>query len=273
MKVTVMGAAGRMGRAVLDSLYQEEDLTLAAAVEKKGNPSLGRDVGALIGIDTWGVLLSNQVKEGIKQGEVVIDFTAAAETLLILKEAVVQKRPMVIGTTGFTAEQEQKINQAAQKIPIVLSPNMSVGVNVMFRLLSEAARALGAGYDVEILEFHHRQKKDAPSGTALRMGEVIAHSRGTALPHVGRFSRQGAIGPRQIGEIGVQSLRGGDVIGDHTTIFAGPGERIEITHRAQSRNNFARGALMAARWVSHQAPGLYDMMDVLNLNLKTGGSA
>ncbi|HZR47696.1 MAG TPA: 4-hydroxy-tetrahydrodipicolinate reductase [Candidatus Manganitrophaceae bacterium] len=268
MKLIIAGAAGRMGRAILESLYQEEDLTLGAALEKKGHPSVGKDAGALIVVGKWGVSVSDRSKKTPLTGDVVIDFTYPAETLSLVQEAQQKQKPMVIGTTGFTSDQEKKLAQAAQKIPIVLSPNMSIGVNVMFRLLSDAAKALGEAYDIEIVEMHHRQKKDAPSGTALRMGEVLAVARGTALPQVGRFSRYGSIGARPPGEIGIQTLRGGDVVGDHTVTFAGPGERIEMTHRAHSRNNFARGALLAARWVAAQPPGLYDMMDVLNLKNK-----
>ncbi len=266
MKLTVVGAAGRMGRAILDVLYQDdEDLTLGAALEKKGHPSIGKDAGILIGVEKWGVPVLHQMKKAVKDGEVIVDFTLPQETLMVLQEAVVKKKPMVIGTTGFTTEDEKKIKQASHKIPIVLSPNMSVGVNVVFKLIHDAVTALGGGYDIEILEVHHRHKKDAPSGTALRMGEVAALARGASLPQVGRFARYGTIGTRQTNEIGIQSLRGGDIVGEHTVIFAGPGERIELTHRAHSRNNFARGALMAARWVANQSPGVYDMMDVLGL--------
>jgi 4-hydroxy-tetrahydrodipicolinate reductase len=265
VKLIISGAAGRMGRAILESLYQEEDLTLGAALEKKGHPAVGKDAGALIGVDKWGIAIGDKVKKAVPSGEVVVDFTYPLETLSLLQEALQKQKAMVIGTTGFTTDQEKKLMQAAQKIPIVLSPNMSVGVNVLFKLLSDAAKALGEAYDVEIVEIHHRLKKDAPSGTALRMGEVLAVARGTSLPKVGKFSRYGSIGARPTGEIGVQSLRAGDVVGDHTVTFAGPGERIEMTHRAHSRNNFARGALLAARWIANQQPGLYDMMDVLNL--------
>lgn len=265
MKLIISGAAGRMGRAILDSLYHEEDLELGAALEKKGHPAVGRDAGELIGVGKWKVSLTDQIKKAIPAGETVIDFTSPQNTLAILQEAMSKGKPMVIGTTGFLNDEEKKIAKAAEKIPIVLSPNMSVGVNLLFKLLAEAAEALGEAYDIEIVEMHHRQKRDAPSGTALRMGDVLARARKSPLSQVGRFSRQGNIGPRPSGEIGIQTLRGGDVVGDHTVIFAGPGERIEMTHRAHSRNNFARGALLAARWVAQQPPGLYDMMDVLNL--------
>ncbi|MFQ5780950.1 MAG: 4-hydroxy-tetrahydrodipicolinate reductase [Nitrospiria bacterium] len=265
MKLTISGAAGRMGRAILESLYEEEDLELGSALEKKGHPSVGRDAGELIGIGKWGVVVSDRLKKSVLEGEVIVDFTYPQGTLKMVQEAQRKRKPMVIGTTGFLSEQEKRIKEAAKKIPIVWSPNMSVGVNVMLKLLEGAAKSLGAAYDIEIMEIHHRHKKDAPSGTALRMGEVLAVARGTSLTRVGRFSRQGTIGVRETGEIGIQCQRAGDVVGEHTVTFAGPGERIEIIHRAHSRNNFSRGAILAARWVVEQAPGLYDMMDVLDL--------
>ncbi|MFQ5596482.1 MAG: 4-hydroxy-tetrahydrodipicolinate reductase [Nitrospiria bacterium] len=265
MKIIVSGSAGRMGRAILESLYQEDDLELGAALEKKGHPAIKKDVGTFIGIGNWGIAFSLYTKKTLLRGDVVVDFTYPQGTIKMVQESKAKQKPMVIGTTGFTREDHGKIEAAAKKIPIVLSPNMSVGVNVMFKLISDATQALGEAYDVEILEIHHRQKKDAPSGTAIRLGEVVAASRKTSLQQVGRFARQGNIGVRNAGEIGLQSLRAGDVVGDHTVTFAGLGERIELTHRAHHRNNFARGALMAARWIVNQAPGLYDMMDVLNL--------
>ncbi len=231
-----------MGRAILEALAEEKGLTLGAALEMGGS-----------------------IKDVLVKGDVVIDFTAPAASLAILEQAVSQKKPIVIGTTGFTDAEKEEIISASQEIAMVFSPNMSVGVNVVFKLLADATRALGDAYDAEIVEMHHRQKKDAPSGTALRMGEVIAQARETTLDEVGRFERHGDIGARSLGEIGIQSLRGGDVVGEHRVIFAGPGEHIEITHSAHSRENFARGALIAARWVANQKPCLYDMMDVLNL--------
>ncbi|MFQ5587764.1 MAG: 4-hydroxy-tetrahydrodipicolinate reductase [Nitrospiria bacterium] len=265
MKIIVSGAAGRMGRAILESLYEEDELELSAAFEKKGHPALKKDAGDLIGIGTWGTALSEFTKKALQRGDVVIDFTFPQGTVQMVQEAHARGKAMVIGTTGFSKDHLKTVEDAAQKIPIVLSPNMSVGVNVMFKLIAEAAQALGTSYDVEILEIHHRLKKDAPSGTAIRMGEVAAAARNTTLQQSGRFTRQGNIGARPGGEIGLQTLRAGDVVGEHTVTFAGPGERIELTHRAHNRNNFARGALMAARWIVNQPPGLYDMMDVLQL--------
>ncbi len=265
MKLIISGSAGRMGRAILENLYQEDDLELGVALEKKEHPKIKQDVGKLIGIGTWGIPITSFLKKSLLCGDVIIDFTYPQGTLKMVQEAEAKGKAIVIGTTGFTGPELKQIETAAKKIPIVLSPNMSVGVNVLFKLIAEAGKALGPSYDAEIMEIHHRQKKDAPSGTAIRMGEVLASSRGTSLQQVGRFARQGNIGAREPGEIGLQSLRGGDVVGEHTMTFAGPGERIELTHRAHNRNNFARGALMAARWVAEQKPGLYDMMDVLDL--------
>lgn len=265
MKIIVSGAAGRMGRAILENLYQTEGLSLGAALEKKDHPLLGNDAGALIGIGSWGVMVADQSGNQSLKGDVIIDFTYPEATLSLVQKACSKQTPMVIGTTGFTKEDEETFKEAAIKIPIVLSPNMSIGVNVMYKLIADAAQALDDSYDIEISEIHHRHKKDAPSGTALRMGTVLAGARGKSLHQVGRFSREGTIGPRPKEEIGIQTLRGGDVVGEHTVIFAGPGERIEVTHRAHSRNNFARGALLAAQWIVNQPPGLYDMMNVLGL--------
>jgi 4-hydroxy-tetrahydrodipicolinate reductase len=256
LKVIVTGAAGRMGRAILDRLAQAEGITLGAALEQSGHPAIGsfpfpHSPSSII----------DSIKTALESGEVVIDFTEPACTMPLLAEA--GRKPMVIGTTGFTEAQRAEIARAAKIAPIVLSPNMSIGVNVMLKLLTEATMALGAEYDVEIVEVHHRHKKDAPSGTALRMGEVIAEARGTSLDQSGCFSRHGMIGPRPSGEIGIQTVRAGDVVGDHTVIFAGQGERIELTHRAHNRNHFAIGALRAAQWVVDQPPGLYTMRDVL----------
>lgn len=247
MKIVLCGAVGRMGRAILEALCTENDLQLGGVIE----------------IAPFGDF--KDFKDEVSKGEVIIDFTAPDATLTFLQEAISQKKAMVIGTTGFSQEEKKKITVASKKIPIVLSPNMSVGVNVVFKLLADVASALGNQYDAEILEMHHKNKKDAPSGTALHMGEVIASARGTTLSNVGCFSRHGTIGVRPAGEIGIQSLRAGDVVGEHTVLFDGHGERIEISHRAYSRQNFAWGALIAARWIVNQKPGLYDMMDVLNL--------
>ncbi len=259
MKVVLTGVMGKMGQAILRQL-DDTAFVLVAAIERPGHPACGSRVGqrAL-------VVVTDDVQAAARQGDVIIDFSHPALTMALLAEAQAAGRPMVIGTTGFTSEHHEAIRRAACHIPIVLSPNMSVGVNVLLQLIDVATRALGEAYDTEILDIHHRDKQDAPSGTALRMGEAIAHARATTLESVGRFARSGLTGPRRAGEIGIQSLRAGDVIGEHTVTFAGPGERIELTHRAHSRDNFVCGALLAAGWIVEQTPGSYDMQDVLRL--------
>ncbi len=265
LKLVVSGAAGRMGRAIIALLDQEDGITLGAALEKKGHAGVGGEWTTQVGDALRSVSLLDQPRKAVQKGDVIVDFTHPSYTSLLLPEALKAEKPMVIGTTGFSEEEKKKVRKVAQKIPIVFSPNMSVGMNVMFKLVADAAAALGDAYDAEIMEVHHHNKQDAPSGTALRLGEAIAFARGTRLSRVGRFVRQGMIGARSVGEIGIQSLRAGDVVGQHTVLFAGPGERIELSHHAHSRDNFARGALLAAAWVVHQKPGLYTMMDVLNL--------
>jgi len=263
--VVVSGASGRMGRAIIESLLGWEELELSAALEKDGHSILGHDVGIMIGRGQWGIDLSSNLHEAVSGGDVVIDFSYPEGTLAMLREVVKQEKSMVIGTTGFTVKENAEIQESAKKVAIVQSSNMSVGVNLMFKLIADTAKILGEGYDIEICEIHHRMKKDAPSGTAIRMGEVAAAARKTTLSESGRFTRHGNIGRRVRGEIGIQTLRGGDVVGEHTVTFAGTGERIELTHRAHNRKIFARGALIAARWITDKKPGLYDMMDVLNL--------
>lgn len=260
MKVVLAGVTGRMGQAILRQLDDDVAFVLAAAVERPGHLACGSRVGQRVQ-----VVVADDVQTAVRQGEVIVDFSHPALTMALIAEAQSVRRPMVIGTTGFTPEDYEEIQRAARDIPVVLSPNMSVGVNVLLQLIDTATRALGDAYDAEILEIHHRHKQDAPSGTAIRMGEAIADARATALEQVCRLSRSGITLSRRVGEIGIQSLRAGDVVGEHTVTFAGPGERIELTHRAHSRDNFARGALLAARWVVEQKPGLYDMLDVLHL--------
>ncbi len=250
-----------MGRAIIALLGREEGLTLGAALEKKGRAGVEERTGET----SCSIEILDKPRLAVQKGDVIIDFTHPTATMILLQEALKFEKPMVIGTTGVSEEDKEKVRKAAKKIPIVFSPNMSVGMNVMFKLVADAAAALGEEYDAEVVEVHHRNKQDAPSGTALRLGEAIAFARGTRLSRVGRFVRQGMIGARAAGEIGIQSLRAGDVVGEHTVLFAGVGERIELTHHAHNRDNFARGALLAARWVVHQKPGLYTMMDVLNL--------
>jgi len=255
-----------MGRRII-ALMQENStgVRLVAAAEKKNLPAVGRDAGEVAGCGPIGIPVLDSIGQKLSQADVVIDFTEPSATLGMIPEAVRAKKALVIGTTGFAPSEIDQIHDWARKIPCVLSPNMSVGVNLVFKLLAETAQVTGDEYDVEIVEVHHRHKKDAPSGTALKMARVVAEALKRDLDRVGVYARQGVIGERKPSEIGIQSLRGGDVVGEHTVIFAGQGERIEITHRAHNRDNFARGALLAARWIVGRPPGIYDMMDVLGL--------
>ena len=266
IRVIVMGASGKMGGRIINLIKdQQDDLRLYGAVERKGTPAIGRDAGEVAGCGHLGITIVDTIYTALPDSDVVIDFTEPTGTISILPAVVKAKKAIVIGTTGFTKVDSDMIRDYAQKIPCVLSPNMSVGVNLVFKLLADTAKVTGDDYDVEIMEIHHHHKKDAPSGTALKMGQVVAEALKRKLEDVGVYGRKGIIGKRKKKEIGIQSLRAGDVVGDHTVIFAGPGERIEITHRAHSRENFARGALIAAKWIASKKPGLYSMMDVLGL--------
>jgi len=264
VRVAVAGASGRMGRMVIEaSLAADSGVVLASAFDQPGSPAVGQDAGQWLG-QTTGCLVTDDIAAAIAAADCVIDFTRPAGTMAILPHAVAQGKAMVIGTTGFTDEERSAIRAAAQQIPIVFSPNMAVGVNALFRLLEVAARLLH-GYDVEVIEAHHRLKVDAPSGTALEMGRVVAQTLGWSLAEVACFGREGHTGERPQRQIGFATIRGGDIVGDHTVLFAGQGERIEITHRAQSRMPYARGALCAARFLVGRAPGCYTMQDVLGL--------
>ena len=265
MNAIVVGAAGRMGRMIVRAINDAANVTCRGAVEIPGHPTVGSDAGEVAGLGKLGVQIGDDLAEVIHRGDVVIDFTSAASSVENMKVAADHEKPMVVGSTGFSPEQRQQMRELARQVPCVLSPNMSVGVNVMFRVVQEIARVLGDDYDVEIVEAHHRLKKDAPSGTALRLGELLAHALDRKWEEVGTYTRKGAIGERTKEEIGMQVIRAGDIVGDHTVIFGGIGERLEVTHRAHTRDNFARGALRAAAWVGEQNPGLYDMADVLGL--------
>jgi len=265
IKAIVTGAAGRMGRRIVNVIGSTENISVIGAVERGGHPLLGQDVGEVAGLGPIGIKIGHRIDDFLENADVVIDFTTPEVTLYNIERACAIGRPMVIGTTGLSKEGEEKIRKCAERIPCVFSPNMSVGVNLIFRILRDMAKVLGDEYDVEIVEAHHRHKKDAPSGTAMQMARILADALGRDLSKVGRFCRYGMIGDREKKEICIQSLRAGDIIGDHTVLFGGMGERIEITHRAHSRDNFARGAVRAAMWVINQRPGLYDMMDVLGL--------
>ncbi|MBF0143825.1 MAG: 4-hydroxy-tetrahydrodipicolinate reductase [Magnetococcales bacterium] len=261
--VGIAGAGGHMGRMLVQAL-KADGLRLVAATERNGSELLGRDAGELAGVGTLGVPLESDPQTLFTAG-VVIDFTTVEATLAHLPLAMHHSVPMVIGTTGFEAAGRARIDAAATRIPIVFAPNFSVGVNLMFKVAAEVAAVLGDAFDVEIIEAHHRRKVDAPSGTAVRLGETIAAALGRNLADVAVYGREGITGARDSATIGFATVRGGDIVGEHTALFAGEGERLEITHRASSRMTFAKGAVRAARWVVGRPPGLYDMRDLLGL--------
>jgi len=269
IKAIVAGAAGRMGIKIINMIHKSEGISLTGAFEHPKNPKLGTDAGLTAGLGEIGVKIAGSIDEVIDLGDVVIDFTVPEATLNNLRKASSLGISMVIGTTGFSKEDTEELEELAGKIRCVMAPNMSVGVNVMFRIAAEMAEILGKDFDIEVLEAHHRLKKDAPSGTAMRLARILAEATGLDLEEAAVYQRKGIIGQRSDNEIGIQSLRAGDITGDHTVMFGGTGERLELIHRAQSRDNFARGAVRAAKWVVNQAPGLYDMQDVLGIKKRT----
>ena len=262
--IAIAGATGRMGHMLIEAVHAADDCALTGALDRADSPALGQDAGAFAG---WasGVAVRADLDAGLQGAQALIDFTRPEATLAHLPVCRQKGVAMVIGTTGFTDAQKAQIAQAAQTIPIVLAPNMSVGVNVTFKLLELAAKALSGGYDIEIVEAHHRHKVDAPSGTALKMGEVIAQALGRDLKQCAVYERHGVTGERDGASIGFAVIRGGDIVGDHTAIFAGTGERIEISHKASSRAGYAQGSLRAVRFLAGRKSGLYDMNDVLGL--------
>jgi 4-hydroxy-tetrahydrodipicolinate reductase len=261
VRIAIAGAAGRMGRALIQAAAGTDGVVLAAALERADSPALGADAGALAGLAPIGVPVTATLADS--EYDVLVEFTRPEPTLEHLDHCVRAGRRMVIGTTGFDAAGRARIAAAAERIGVVAAPNMSVGVNLCLQLLAIAARVLGPDFDAEVIEAHHRHKVDAPSGTARRMGEVIAEARGTTLEVDGLAPERS--GARRAGGIGFAVVRAGEIVGEHTALFAGPGERVEITHRAESRRTFADGALRAARWLADRGPGLYDMQDVLGL--------
>jgi 4-hydroxy-tetrahydrodipicolinate reductase len=263
--IAIAGAAGRMGRQLIEACIQADDVILAAALEHPHSSFSGSDAGELASIGKQNINIVTDLNTIISQFEVLIDFTTPEATLAHLAKCQASAKRMVIGTTGFSAQQRQLIEQAAQKIAIVLAPNMSVGVNLTFKLLEIAAQVLGEAVDIEIIEAHHRHKVDAPSGTALRMGEIVAQTLGRNLAECAVYGRQGKTNERDHRTIGFETIRAGDIVGEHTVLFAGSGERVEITHKASSRMTFAKGAIRAAQWIMHQKSGLFDMQDVLRL--------
>jgi 4-hydroxy-tetrahydrodipicolinate reductase len=272
IKTIVAGAGGRMGGRIIQLIQESPDMMLTGALEKEGHPAVGRDLGEWLGLGKMNLPIVTGLETLIPGGEVLIDFTFHSASLEHIRLAADGPIAMVIGSTGFSGEEMTEVKQLAQRIPCVLAPNMSVGVNALFKIVGELARILGEGYDLEILEVHHKMKKDAPSGTALKLAQVLAQARSLDLDQAAVYERKGIIGERKPDEIGIQTFRAGDIIGEHTVLFGGMGERIEITHRAHSRDTFARGALRAARWLVGKPNGLYDMQDVLGLKEKTPGA-
>jgi 4-hydroxy-tetrahydrodipicolinate reductase len=262
--IAVLGAAGRMGCAIVRLLRQTPGAVLAAAVDVPGSPRIGQDAGQVAGGEMIGVPITD-VLPASNTALVWIDFSSPAATAATAERAAERGAALMVGTTGVSPAGKQALVEAARRIPVVFAPNTSVGVSVLLKLVADAARLLGPGYDLEIAETHHRMKRDSPSGTALRLAEALAETTGRDLARDARYERHGDIGPRPVAEIGIQTLRGGDVVGDHTVFFLGDGERIEITHRATNRDMFARGAIRAALWLQGRRPGLYDMRDVLGL--------
>jgi 4-hydroxy-tetrahydrodipicolinate reductase len=264
MKIAVAGASGRMGRILIEAIQNAGDTTLTGALDVSTSPALGTDAGLFLGQPT-GVPIESGLERALSNAEFLIDFTRPEGTLKHLAYCAANGIKMIIGTTGFDAEGKAAIAAAAQRTAIVFAPNMSVGVNVTMKLLEMAAKSFAEGYDIEIVEAHHRHKIDAPSGTALKMGEVIAEALGRNLDEVAVYAREGITGERDPSSIGFATIRGGDIVGDHTVLFAGIGERIEISHKSASRVTYAHGSLRAARYLRDRQTGLYDMQDVLGL--------
>ena len=265
IRVAIVGAAGRMGKTLIEAVQNAEGLALGAATERPDSSLLGADAGELAGVGKLGVALSGNLAEVVDDFDVVIDFTAPASTMAHLALCRQHGKQIVIGTTGLDDAQKQQIRDAANDIGVVFAPNMSVGVNLCFKLLDIAARVMGDDADIEIVEAHHRHKVDAPSGTALRMGEVVADALGRDLKQVAVYGREGQTGARKRETIGFETIRAGDVVGEHIVWFAAEGERVEIAHKASSRMTFARGAVRAAAWIARKENGLFDMQDVLGL--------
>ena len=263
-KIAVAGASGRMGQMLIDAIRAADDCSLTGALDIAASPAIGKDAGSFSGQPT-GVLITSDLRAGLSDSQVLIDFTRPEGTMEHIKVCRELGVAMVIGTTGFSEAQKAEIDAAAQDIAIMMAPNMSVGVNVTLKLLEMAAKALSTGYDIEIIEAHHRHKVDAPSGTALKMGEVIASAIGRDLKDCAVYAREGVTGERDPSSIGFATIRGGDIVGDHTVLFAGTGERIEISHKSSSRATYAQGSLRAVRFLAGQKSGLFDMFDVLGL--------
>jgi 4-hydroxy-tetrahydrodipicolinate reductase len=265
LRIAITGAAGRMGKTLIEACQQAQGCSVNAAIERPGISLIGADVGELAGVGTLDVKLVDNVSSVVNDFDTLIDFTSIESTLNNLEVCKANGKHIIIGTTGFSDEQKKLIENAAQQTAVVFAPNMSVGVNLCLKLLQTAAAIFSEDYDIEVIEAHHRHKVDAPSGTALRMGEVVAETLGRDLKDCAVYGREGHTGERDPGTIGFETIRAGDIVGEHTVMFATEGERVEITHKASSRMTFAKGAVRAAKWLQSKDKGLYDMQDVLGL--------
>ncbi len=264
VRLAIFGAAGRMGKALIRCADRVDGVEVVAAIEAEGNPALGEDAGVAAGLPASGIeITSDKTTAGV--ADVIIDFTYHTVVPDNAERAAEDGQGIIIGTTGLTDKEAEVVKKVSEKVPVVWAPNMSLGVNLLFAMAEKAASTLGLSYDVEIVEMHHKHKKDAPSGTALRLAEQVAAGRLQQLDKVANYGRHGDVGERQVGEIGIHAVRGGDVVGDHTVIFAIEGERVELSHKASSRDAFAMGAMQAAKWLENRPAGLYDMQDVLGL--------
>lgn len=264
-RIAVAGAAGRMGRTIIEVCHETADVRITAGLEAPGSTLVGSDVGEVAGIGRLNINIIDELASVIDDYDVLIDFTVPQATMANLEQCAAAGKRMVIGTTGLNDEQKQAIQDAAGEIAVVFAPNMSAGVNLCFKLIEVAAQCIGQDADIEIIEAHHREKKDAPSGTSLRMGEIVAHAVSRDLKECAVYGRQGITGPRDRNTIGFETIRAGDIVGEHTVMFALNGERVEISHKATSRKTFASGAVRAAQWLMQKDKGLFDMQDVLGL--------
>ncbi|MBI4652012.1 4-hydroxy-tetrahydrodipicolinate reductase [Candidatus Desantisbacteria bacterium] len=265
IKTIVTGCCGRMGRAIIKCLADEPEMALVGAIESPGHPNIGKNVNDIMGLDKFKILIDDNFEEVIDKADVVIEFILPDVTLKHLEIVKSYNKKIVIGTTGFKDEEKNIIKKYSESIAIVLSPNMSVGVNLLFKLVEDVVDVLQSGYDIEIIEAHHNLKKDAPSGTAMKIAEILAKQQNKKLTDISVYGRKGLVGQRTREEIGIHAVRAGDIVGDHTVLFGGMGERLEITHRAHSRDNFALGAIRAAKFIVSKEKGIFDMLDVLKL--------
>ncbi len=265
IKVIVCGGCGKMGSKVAQLIYRNKDMELIGIIESPSHPDIGKDWGMSLGLGKTGIIVRNNLEEIIPATNQIVEFTSPQVAIQHLEIVSKYKKTMIIGTTGFSSEEIEKINKLAQDIPFLLSPNMSLGVNLLFKLAAETASALNDDYDIEIVEAHHRFKKDAPSGTAKKLAQEIAKAKGVNLDEVAIYGREGIIGERKRGEIGIHSIRGGDITGEHTVMFTALGERLELTHKAHSRDTFAYGTIQAIKFMDGKPAGFYEMKDVLNI--------